>query len=262
MKKKIFLLTTTVFTSFAFSNVANANTSAKTSRTVSFKQGDVDGGNPVLPGDGDGGETTITPPEGGKSEGPVRFEYIPIFNFGKQEISPNSEKYAIDWMKNSTIKDVTGKVTTVKNYPQFVQIADETGNKNSSWSVGVKMTQKFSTENKKSTLEDTVIKLNEWQQVNSQITDKVIKGGSNFLQKITTDGINFGSVNNGKASRTRTSIVFAKSNEFNVKDPNQIAELEKLNNNGAVTLETPSYDVKLSNETYTAVLTWELSMTK
>lgn len=221
-----------------------------------------------------GSQNTIENGEDGNfGNGALRLDWVPNFHFGKQKISSSNQEYSAKWTPEVIINKGKADEKKVSNYPQYVQVTDESGIIDSNWKVTVKQLP-FKTEKdgQTYTLPNTSVKLYNTQAYNSKSTDLDSKKAKKQTEAIVTlTSLNGGvllldqeftlaqsakSVDNPKtetSNGSKTSIVFAINEQFNGDVSGTRDEL-----NEAVKLFTPASDVKLVEQMYTADLVWNL----
>lgn len=283
MKKNTLYTLTTVAAITALSVVAPIATQAvestQTDGTVGFNP---DGNYDDMPVVKPGTDEEIKP-ENPINTKPVAndvvLSYAPNFNFGtnnKISLSSGSTEYQ---SRNNTFQKEND---TTKDYeiPQFVQVADASGQNHRNWSVTVQQADLFK-EPDNSKLTNSRIRIKGQTVTNNLITTSVTdaivgvnipqtdpkyaqipvngaEGGTLEVLKSTGDTTKPAASTNG----TKSSIIF--KNGYVESDYNtETAAKEDINKRGVnadVVLSVPQSD-KVLKKTYTAKLTWTIAST-
>lgn len=267
MKKASKIILSAVVLSTSFGGVAmNANAAEvsrlETNGKVGFKEDSNANGPVVKPGS----QNPIMPETGASSQGPLRIEHVPAFNFDTQNISSMNRSYNALYEQFKEVDTTGAAIGSPKDIPHFTQIVDERGGVGQ-WKLKLASGQFINDLDATNILVATHIEFSEGKQYNTNgdayltaeplSTDsilKVITPSASTPIVIGNNGVavELQSVKTAKTTDgSKTSLVFNSS--YAPEIPTDGGTV-----NSGVSLVVPGSDIKKKNATYTANLTWTL----
>lgn len=207
---------------------------------------------PIKPGT----DSEISLPAGSSTQGELRIEHVPNFNFGKQTSNGAAEvNYQALYSDYQTEDNKTFKI------PSFVQVTDVRDNStSSSWSLQVKQEELLT--NGSHQLKNTRIYIHEQTLTNNQATVSKLEGlvGLNSQPKRVPVGSQEGSLQILRATESvagsTSSLVFKDNYQEN--QYGEGSSLTDQSTNTGIQLHVPGSDKPLPGA-YSATLIWNLS---
>ena len=207
----------------------------------------------VVPEEPEEGEFPGDPEDGGVTgqKGPLSIDFVSPFKFGAQNIKTTDAVYYAK-PQNVTIDKVTKKV------PNYLQVTDKRGT-TAGWELSVKQLDQFQTDDKKSELTGSVLKL-EQIGVNSIMGEKyapVLAGNSFELSTEEKAESLLIEQTEGKGMG-KWAVYFGKNKEKTPAPEDAIFGKKELDGTKGVSLSVPASAVKLKDVKYKTNLVWTL----